>query len=160
MKPTGAAFLNIHRQFYLVFLCVFIPAILMAACGPKKKYAGPYLPDEKIAVVKPGDKVFTHVNILSVDKNPLYTDELSISVQPGPHVFFIEAYLDYPFLDSDLYFNQYLAFEAEAGKTYTIDATILPMEKKGFSWVADEDDPETVIVKKYALDILPLPDSD
>lgn len=160
MKSTGFSFFTIPRQVCFVFLSVLVLFSLLSACGPKKKYIGPYLPDEEIAIIKPGDKTFTHVNILSVDKNILYTNELSVAVHPGTHTLFIEAVLDYPFLDSDLYFNQYLTFHAEAGREYTINATILPIEKKGFSWISADRNPEKMIVKKYAVDIIPLPSSD
>lgn len=135
-------------------------SFLLTACGPQKKYIGPYLPDEEIAIIKPGDKTFTHVKILSVDKYIVYPNELSVAVHPGTHTLFIEAVLDYPFLDSDLYFDQYLTFHAEAGREYTINATILPIEKQGFSWISDDRDSKKMIVKKYAEDIIPLPSSD
>jgi hypothetical protein len=160
MKPIGFLFFKIPRPFFCLFLSMVILSVLASACGPNKKYAGPVLPDNEIAVIKPGDKMFTHVSILSVDKIRLYTNESSVSVQPGTHTVFIEAVLDYPFLDSDLYFNQFLTFDAEAGQEYTINVTILPMEKQGFSWVTSDRDPETFIVKKYAVDLIPLPSSD
>jgi len=160
MKSTGIAFFKIARQFHLFLLSVLVLSLLLTACGPAKKYAGPTLPDNEIAVIKPGDKMFTHVSILSVDKIRLYTNESSISVHPGTHTVFIEAVLDYPFLDSDLYFNQYLTFNAEAGQGYTINVTILHTEKQGVSWVTSDRDPEAFVVKKYAMDIVPLPSFD
>ena len=160
MASTGFAFpvrFRPSQVSVLMFLMLFLG---LGACGPQKKYAGPYLPDAETAVIQPGDKTFTHVRILSVDRTPLYTNESSIAVHPGRHTVFFEATLDYPFLEKDLYFNQYLSFDVEAGRTYTLNATILPMENKGFAWVAADADPEKWIVKKYARRILPLESND
>jgi len=115
------------------------------------------LSDEEIAIIKPGDKMFTHVNIISIDKKvPLYTDESIISVHPGKHTLFLEAVLDYPFLHKYLYFNQYLTFNAEAGQVYTLHASILPMREEGFAWITSDRDPDKLIVKKYAVELIQL----
>jgi hypothetical protein len=131
--------------------------ILSIGCGPQKKYAGPYLPDDEIAIIKTDDKIFTPVNIISIDKTvPLYTGESYIAVHPGKHTLFLEAVLDYPFLQKYLYFNQYLTFNAEAGQVYTLHATILPMREEGFTWITADNNPDKMIVKKYAVGIIPL----
>ncbi len=157
MKSIFFPIFRTTRQFGFIFLMLILLAVLATACGPEKKYAGPYLPDEEIAIIKPDDKVFTHVNIISIDKKvPLYTNESSIKVHPGRHTLFFEAVLDYPFIYKYLYFNQYLTFNAEAGQVYTLHATILPMRDEGFSWISAEKDPEKIIVKKYAVGIIPL----
>jgi len=157
MKSTVFSFFKIDRRLNLLFLIIVMLAVLFTACGPKKKYVGPYLPEEEIAIIKPGDKMFTHVNIISIDKNvPLYTDESSIVVHPGKHTLFLEAVLDYPFLDKYLYFNQYLTFNAEAGQVYTLNASILPMKDEGFTWITSDREPDKFIVKKYAVDLIPL----
>lgn len=140
----------------IIFLCMVMVSMIMVACGPSKKYAGPYLPDEEIAIIKPGDKMFTHVNILSVDKVRLYRDESGIKLLPGKHTLFFESVLDYPFLDKYLYFNQYLTFNAEAGHNYTLHSTILPMRNEGFAWISSDREPEKFIVKKYAVGLIPL----
>ena len=131
--------------------------LLLTACGPVKKYAGPYLPDEDIAIIQPDEKMFTHVEILGIDKLALDVDESRIAVLPGRHVLFVEAAMDYPFLHKHLYFNQYLVFDAEAGQVYTIHSTILPMQDAGFSWITSDKDPEKIIVKKYAVVVVPVP---
>ena len=157
MKSTGFSFFKIDRRSSLLFSSIFILAILFTACGPEKKYIGPYLPDEEIAIIKPGDKMFTPVNIISIDKNvPLYTDESSIAVHPGKHTLFLEAVLDYPFLHKYLYFNQYLTFNAEAGQVYTLHASILPMREEGFTWITSDLEPDKFIVKKYAVGLIQL----
>jgi len=157
MKSTVFSFFGIGGRVCLLFLILVGLSVMTTACGPEKKYAGPYLPDDEIAIIKPGDKVFTHVNILSVDKKyRLTTDESSISVLPGRHTLFVEVVLDYPFLDKYLYFNQYLTFQAEAGEIYTLHASILPMKDEGFTWITSDRDPEKIIVKKYALMLIPL----
>jgi len=157
MKSTVFSFFIIDRRSNLLFLITIILAVLFTACGPKKKYVGPYLPNEEIAIIKPDDKMFTPVNIISIDKKvPLFTHESSIAVHPGKHTLFLEAVLDYPFLHKYLYFNQYLTFNAEAGQVYTLHATILPMRKEGFTWITSDQDPDKFIVKKYAVGIIPL----
>jgi len=157
MKSIFFPFFSITRQLSLIFLIMTMSAVLFTACGPQKKYAGPYLPDEEIAIIKPDDKMFTPVNIISIDKKvPLYTNESSITVHPGNHTLFLEAVLDYPFLHKYLYFNQYLTFNAEAGQVYTVHATILPMRKEGFTWITSDNDPDKYVVKKYAVGIIPL----
>ncbi len=157
MKSTVFSVFKIARRSSLLFLIIIFFSGLLIACGPKKKYVGPYLPDEEIAIIKPDDKMFTPVKIISIDKNvPLYTDESSVAVHPGTHTLFLEAALDYPFLDKYLYFNQYLTFNAEAGQVYTLYASILPMKKVGFSWITSDMDPEKFIVKKYAVGLIPL----
>ena len=156
MKSTVFSLFSINGQIRLLFLILVGLSIVVTACGPEKKYTGPYLPDSEIAIIKPGDKMFTHVNILSVDKYRLTTDESSISVLPGTHTLFLEVVLDYPFLDKYLYFNQYLTFYAEAGDIYTLHASILPMKDKGFAWITSDRDPEKYIAKKYAVRLIPL----
>lgn len=157
MKSTVFPYYRTVRPPFFLFLSLLILSVVFSACGPDKKYVGPYLPDEEIAVIQPDDKVFTHVNILSIDKKvALYTHESSIAVHPGTHTLFLEAVLDYPFLQKYLYFNQYLTFKAEAGQVYTLHATILPMKKEGFTWITSDRDPEKILVKKYAIGIIPL----
>jgi hypothetical protein len=156
MKLTGFSFYRIARRSSFLLLIIVMMSVLVTACGPKKKYVGPYLPDDEIAIIKPGDKIFTHVNILSIDKHKLLTDESSISIHPGKHTLFLEAVLDYPFLDKYLYFNQYLTFNAEAGQVYTLHASILPMRDEGFTWITSDRDPDQLIVKKYAVSLVPL----
>ena len=157
MKSTLFSVFRIPRQFSLYFLMIILLSVLSLACGPQKKYAGPYLPDEELAIIKQDDKMFTPVKILSIDKKvPLYDGESSITVHPGKHTLFLEAVLDYPFLSKYLYFNQYLTFNAEAGQVYTLHATILPMRNEGFSWITSDNDPDKMIVKKYAVGIIPL----
>ncbi len=156
MKSTVFLSSGSSRQAPFLFLIIVIFLLLLAACGPAKKYAGPYLPDEEIAVIQPDDKMFTHINIISVGKNRLATNENGIAVLPGTHTLFLEVVLDYPFLDKYLYFNQYLTFTAEAGHHYTLHASILPMRDEGFTWITTDRDPEKFIVKKYALGLIPL----
>ncbi|MBC2717351.1 MAG: hypothetical protein HF978_18760 [Desulfobacteraceae bacterium] len=157
MKSTVFSLFRKTRQSNFLFLIIILLPALIISCGPKKKYVGPYLPDEEIAIIKPDDKMFTPVKILSIDKNvPLYTDESSIAVHPGKHTLFLEAALDYPFLDKYLYFNQYLTFNAEAGQVYTLHASILPMRNEGFAWITSDRDPDKFIVKKYAVGLIPL----
>ena len=157
MESTVFSFFRIMRRSRLLFLIIILLFCLLNACGPEKKYIGPYLSDEEIAIIKPGDKMFTHVNIISIDKKvPLYTDESIISVHPGKHTLFLEAVLDYPFLHKYLYFNQYLTFNAEAGQVYTLHASILPMREEGFAWITSDRDPDKLIVKKYAVELIQL----
>ncbi|MDA3896361.1 MAG: hypothetical protein PF482_09460 [Desulfobacteraceae bacterium] len=157
MRSIFFSVFRIPRQLILFFLMITLLAVLCIGCGPEKKYVGPYLPDEEIAIIKPDDKMFTPVNIISIDKKvPLYSGESDIAVHPGKHTLFLEAVLDYPFLQKYLYFNQYLTFNAEAGQVYTLHATILPMRNEGFSWITSDNDPEKYIVKKYAVGIIPL----
>jgi hypothetical protein len=133
-------------------------SVLCLACGPQKKYAGPYLPDDEVAIIKPDDKVFTHVIIRSIDEYKLNLSdrESSFAVHPGDHTLFFEAVLDYPYLDKYLFFSQELTFNAEAGQVYTLHATILPMKNEGFAWITSDNDPDKMIVKKYAVGIIPL----
>jgi hypothetical protein len=157
MKSPFFSIFSTTRQLSVYFLMIVLLTVLCIACGPKKKYVGPYLPDEEIAIIKPDDKMFTPVCILSIDKNvPLLIDESSVAVHPGRHTLFLESVLDYPFLDKYLYFNQYLTFNAEAGQVYTLHATILPMKRQGYSWITSDKDPEKIIVKKYAVGLIPL----
>ncbi|MEZ4604416.1 MAG: hypothetical protein R2861_13745 [Desulfobacterales bacterium] len=98
------------------------------------------------------------MNIISIDRNRLTIGESDISVLPGTHTLFFEAVLDYPFLNNYQYFNQYLTFQAEGGQVYTLHATILPMENKGFAWITAESEPEKALVKKYAARVITLPE--
>jgi len=147
-----------HPRAMTFCLILFVFLVAAAGCGPSKKYAGPWLADDEIAVIRPDAKVFTHVNIISVDKNRLTTDESDITVLPGTHTLFFEAVLDYPFLNNYQYFNQYLTFQAEGGQVYTLHATILPMENKGFAWITADSNPEKMLVKKYAVRVITLPE--
>ena len=158
VELTVFSFFRIVRRSSLLFFILIFLSGLLIACGPEKKYIGPDLSDEEIAIIKPGDKMFTPVNIISIDKNvPLYTDESCIAVHPGKHTLFFEAVLDYPFLHKYLYFNQYLTFTAEAGQVYTLHASILPTREEGFAWITSDRDPDKLIVKKYAVGLIPLP---
>ena len=139
-------------------MALFVLLVAAMGCGPSKKYAGPWLTDAEIAVIRPDDKVFTHVNIISIDRNRLTIGESDISVLPGTHTLFFEAVLDYPFLNNYQYFNQYLTFQAEGGQVYTLHATILPMENKGLAWITAEREPEKALVKKYAARVITLPE--
>jgi len=156
MKSTVFLSFSSNRRAFFLFSAFAMLLLLLTACGPAKKYAGPYLPDGEIAVIVPDDKMFTHISIISVDKNRLATNENDIAVLPGTHTLFLEVVLDYPFLDKYLYFNQYLTFTAEAGHHYTLHASILPMRDEGFTWITSDRDPEKFIVKKYALGLIPL----
>jgi len=158
MKSTFFSVFRITRQLNLLFLMIIMFSVLCIACSPKKQYVGPYLPDEEIAIIKPHDKIFTHVNILSIDKYKFnHRDrETSFAVHPGEHKLYLEVVLDYPYLDKYLFFSQDLTFNAEAGQVYTVHATILPMRNEGFSWIASDQDPDKLIVKKYAKEIIPL----
>jgi hypothetical protein len=147
-----------HPRMMRVCLALFVFLVAAMGCGPSKKYAGPWLTDAEIAVIRPDDKVFTHVNIISIDRNRLTIGESDISVLPGTHTLFFEAVLDYPFLNNYQYFNQYLTFQAEGGQVYTLHATILPMENKGFAWITAESEPEKALVKKYAARVITLPE--
>lgn len=145
-----------HFWFLPVSVMLIFVFMTAAGCGPAKKYSGPYLADHEIAVIRPDDKTFTHINIISIDKKRLTNGESTVSVLPGPHTLFFEAVLDYPFLNNHLYFNQYLTFDAAAGQVYTLRATIQPMKNRGFAWITAESDPEQPIVKKYAARLVPL----
>ncbi len=137
---------------------IILLSVLCIACGPQKKYAGPYLPDEEISIIKPDDKNFTHVFIRSIDKYELDLSdrESSFAVHPGEHTLIYEAVLDYPYLDKYLFFSQDLTFNAEAGHVYTLHASILPMRNEGFAWITSDKDPDKMIVKKYACCLIPL----
>lgn len=130
-------------------MAVMLLVVSITGCV-SKKYDGPRLSDDDIAIVRPDDKQFTRVNLLAVDGMGLKANESGVAVTPGEHVLFLEAWLDYPLLHGQLYFNLRLPFEAEAGDRYTAHATILPMEKKGFVWLTSEKDPEKFIAKQYA----------
>jgi hypothetical protein len=125
-------------------------AVLASTGCVSRQYEGDRLSKDEIAVIRPDDKQFTQVNILKMDGKTLKTSESSAAVLPGPHVVFIKAMLDYPLLHNQLYFYMDIPFEAEAGDTYTVNATILPMERKGFVWLTSEKDPEKFIAKQYA----------
>ena len=158
MKSIFFPFFSITRQLSLILLMLTLPAVLFTACGPKKLYVGPYLPDEEIAIIKPDDKVFTHVIIRSIDnfKLNLGDRESRFAVHPGEHTLVYEVVLDYPYLDQYLFFRQDMTFNAKAGQVYTLHATILPMRQEGFAWITSDQAPEKVIVKKYAVEIIPL----
>jgi len=128
-------------------------AVLASTGCMSKQYEGDRLSRDEIALIRPDDKQFTQVNILKMDGMTLKRNESSASVLPGPHVLFLEAMLDYPLLHKQLYFNMNLPFEAEAGDTYTVHATILPMKRKGFVWLTSEKDPEKFIAKQYAIKV-------
>jgi len=147
----------ITRQSFFLFFMTFMLFVLSSGCGPQKKYTGPYLPDEELVIIRPTDKVFTHVKILSIDETEITHGPAGIAIHPGEHSMIMEAVLDYPFLDKYLYFEQSLNVNLEAGKKYTLHATILPLRNEGFAWISDDDDPEKMIVKKYAPAIIPLP---
>ncbi|RJP85066.1 MAG: hypothetical protein C4518_17035 [Desulfobacteraceae bacterium] len=154
MKMTDFfLFRGFRRSGGLLVVGVLL-AVLASACCVSKKYDGPGLPKEEITLIRPDDKEFTPVNILSIDGKVLKTTESSVTVLPGQHVLFVEAMLDYPLFSKQLYFNMHLPFEAEAGDTYTVHATILPMKKKGFVWLTSEKNPEKFIAKEYATNMM------
>lgn len=154
MKQTGFSLFRVFRRSVGLLAIGAMLAVLASACCVSKKYEGPTLSKDEITLIRPDDKQFTQVNIISMDDKVLKTSESGVAVLPGPHVLFLEAMLDYPLLHKQLYFNMRLPFEAEAGDTYTVHATILPMKRKGFVWLTSEKDPEKFIAKQYATKVL------
>ncbi len=156
MKSTLFSVFRIPRPQNFLILMIML-TVLCTACGPKKLYVGPYLPDEEIAIIKPDDaKTFTHVNIRAIDQYDINDRGVSFAVHPGEHTVFFEVVLDYPYLDQYLFFSQDMTFNAEAGHIYTLHASILPMRNEGFAWISSDQEPEMMIVKKYAAGIIPL----
>lgn len=149
-KKSGFFLFKMCRPPIGLLVVAGMLAVLAITGCVSKQYEGDRLSRDEIAIIRPDDKQFTQVNILKMDGSILKSSESSASVLPGPHVLFLEAMLDYPLLHKQLYFNMNLPFEAEAGDTYTVHATILPMERKGFVWLTSEKDPEKFIAKQYA----------
>jgi hypothetical protein len=149
-KQSGFFLSKIRKPSTGLLVVAGMLALLASSGCVSRQYEGDRLSKDEIALIQPDDKQFTRVNILKIDGKTLKTSESSAAVLPGPHVVFLEATLDYPLLHKQLYFNMDIPFEAEAGDTYTVHATILPMERKGFVWLTSEKNPEKFIAKQYA----------
>ena len=154
MEQAGFFLVGIFRRAAGLLLIGVVLLVLPSAGCVSKQYKERDLAKDEIVLIRPDDKQFTQVNILSMDGKVLKATESSVTVAPGPHVLFVEAMLDYPLLHKQLYFNMHLPFDAEAGDTYTVHATILPMKRKGFVWLTSEKDPEKFIAKQYASKVL------
>jgi len=154
MKQPGFFLFRMFKRSAALLVIGALLLVLPSACCVAKKYEGPSLSNDEVALIRPDDKQFTHVSIISMDEKVLKTTESSVAVLPGPHVLFLEAWLDYPFVHKNLYFNLRLPFEAEAGDVYTLHATILPEKNKGFVWLTSEKDPEKFIAKQYATNMM------
>lgn len=140
-------------------LAIFvILALFSNACGVYKHYDGPRRPKNEIILIQPGDKQFTYVDLIALDGRVLTVDKNRISALPGPHTLLMTATLDYPALHGRLRFHLNLPFEAEAGDTYTVRATILPLKNKGFAWITSEKNPEQFIVKVYTDKVMLIPE--
>jgi len=137
------------KRLFPVFLMVCSLSVLFNACGPEKQYNGQYLPDEELVVLKIDEKQFTFINILTLDGEDFNKRRGSFFLHPGEHTLLMEAAMDYPYLEGHLYFDAELTFEAEAGRVYTLCATILPMANDGYAWISSDLDPEGYVVKKY-----------
>ena len=131
-----------------LFHLILITAALMClnACAIKKAYSGPDLNADKIAVIEPdAKKAFTEIKIISIDGYKLNFLESKVAVWAGVHKMLIDVKLDFPYLDHTLGFSQNIAFKAEVGRTYTVQAKIDPVNNEGFLWVTSDSQPNQFV---------------
>jgi hypothetical protein len=150
MKTSFSPFLKIIKQTSLFVLTGILFSMLICACSTRRTYFGEELDKDQVAIVKPVKKVFTDVDIRSLDGYQLGYFDDSFAVLPGTHTMKIHVMMDYPALHGNLQFYMKLSFDAEAGHTYGVYATILPMSNEGFVWIESDQAPGKVVVKKYA----------
>lgn len=132
------------RVFHLILLTITF--MCFNACATKKAYSGPDLTPDKIATIEPDSKkAFTKIKIMSVDDHKLNFLESKVAVWPGVHKMLIDVKLDFPYLDHTLGFSQNIAFKAEAGRIYTVQAKIDPVNNNGFLWVISDNEPNQFV---------------
>jgi hypothetical protein len=130
--------------FHLILLLLVL--FCLNACATKKAYSGPDLAPDKIAMIEPDmKKAFTEIRIISIDDHKLNFLECDVAVWPGIHKMLIDVKLDFPYLDHILTFSQNIAFKAEAGRIYTVQAKIDPVNNEGFLWVTSDTEPNQFI---------------
>ncbi len=149
MKKKPAAFL----------LTGIILSMVLGACSVRKAYFGPELEKGQIAVVKPVKKLYTDVEIKSLDGYEQGYFDSCYSVLPGIHTMIVHVIMDYPCLHDNLQFTLELSFDAQAGHTYGVHGTILPLLNDGYVWVESEKEPDVAIATKHAasLELLSAP---
>ena len=150
MNSALISLFRMKKKSALFLLTGVILSMVLGACSVRKTYFGPELAKEQIAVVKPVKKLFTDVEIKSLDGyEPGYFDS-GYTVLPGIHTMIVHVMMDYPCLHDNLHFTLELSFEAQAGHTYRVRGTILPLLNDGYVWVESDKEPDVAIVTKHA----------
>lgn len=150
MEISFSPFSKPVKQIILFVLTGILLSTLMCACSARRTYFGQVQDKEQIAIVKPFKKMFTFVDIKSLDGYQLGYFDDSYAVLPGTHTMKVHVMMDYPFLSDNLQFFVKLSFDAEPGHTYAVYGTILPFKNEGFVWIESDQAPGKVVVKKYA----------
>ena len=130
-----------------------------SCAGAMKGYGGPALPAGETALIKTG----FNADIVRCDDVRLSPSQLSITVLPGKHtveISFRRQWVGDKFLHSDV--TGSIAFAAEAGRTYSVNADLLPIKEWAglvaheYDWrgdVKDQGTGQTIAITSEALPV-------